>query len=137
MRLDEIFQALLEGKKIKKPFWKKEEYVYMDKKLNTIVEEKGTRWNYTYEDFDRVWELYEEEVKEPDSPPKENEEPMIGMGLTGYKNDGIKIDYSDGVKDLQQKNNELQKQVDELRIDVINLRIDVMRLAELITQIRE
>lgn len=60
----------------------------------------------------------------------EAEEPVIGMGLTGYKNDGVKIDYSDTVKDLQQKINDLQKQFDELRIDV-------MRLAELITQIRE
>lgn len=54
MRLDEIFQALLEGKKIRKPLWNAKEYVYLDKKINTIADEKGARWCHTYEDFDRT-----------------------------------------------------------------------------------
>lgn len=142
MKFIERLYALIDGKKISSPnMSKKGAYIFLDleKKLlltNTGDEVPNIFVNQIFNDFDR-WEIYEEEVKEPDSPPKENEEPVIGMGLTGYKNDGVKIDYSDTVKDLQQKNNDLQKQFDELRIDVINLRIDVMRLAELITQIRE
>lgn len=60
MNNKEALQALLEGKKIRKPNWNKEHYLFYSVKTDTIVDEDGNYREFHCNQTD--WELYKESI---------------------------------------------------------------------------